>query len=406
LRPTSNVAAYDAYLRGEQLSQNGQVTDPVPLRAAIGFYEKAIALDPSFAQSWAQLSRASCGVAGPAPTPEDIDLCRSAAERAIALDPDKPEARLAMAAYFRVVARDFDKALEQLTRGLQVTPNNADLLALSARIERQLGRRDSALVHLQQAVRMDPRSVAATTALAVICRDLRRYDDALAAYDRALAVAPTNLSVVQGKAGVYLSLGDLDGARHVIKTALQHVDAKSLVVRFATFQEMMWVLPDELRSQVLDLQPEDFDNDRGMWALKVGGTYRLMGNAARAREYGVAAAAVYQPIAGRYPDDAQQQELFGRALALAGRCAEALPAGERALAVRGASVDMANGPYYRYQIARIAIQCGQYDRALDLLEQAVAASGEFTPGWLRIDPSFRPLDGKPRFERLLQRTES
>jgi tetratricopeptide (TPR) repeat protein len=164
---------------------------------------------------------------------------------------------------------------------------------------------------------------------------------------------------------------------------------------------MMWVLPDNLRAKVIDLQASDFDNDRGMWALKVGATYRLMGDAAKARSWGEISAAAYQEIARRYPDDPQQQELYGRALALTSRKDEAIRAGERSLALRETSLDAVNGPYFRYQVARIFIQAGQLDRALDLIEPLVSKPGDITPGWLRIDPIFTPLRGNPRFERLI-----
>ena len=53
-------------------------------------------------------------------------------------------------------------------------------------------------------------------------------------------------------------------------------------------------------------------------------------------------------------------------------------------------------------MARIYIQAGQYDRALDLIEPLVSQPGDLTPGWLRIDPVFTPLRGNPRFERLIK----
>ena len=64
-------------------------------------------------------------------------------------------------------------------------------------------------------------------------------------------------------------------------------------------------------------------------------------------------------------------------------------------------VDQASGPYFRYQVARIYIQCHQYDRALDLLEEILATPSMFTPAWLRIDPIFAALAGNPRFTRLV-----
>ena len=51
-------------------------------------------------------------------------------------------------------------------------------------------------------------------------------------------------------------------------------------------------------------------------------------------------------------------------------------------------------------MARICIQAGSLDRALDLIEPILGQPGDLTPAWLRIDPVFKPLYGNPRFERL------
>ena len=63
----------------------------------------------------------------------------------------------------------------------------------------------------------------------------------------------------------------------------------------------MWVLPDDLRAQVVSLQPSHFDNDRGLWALKVGAPDRLMGDEAKAESFGEIAANEYAKIVQRYP---------------------------------------------------------------------------------------------------------
>jgi len=173
------------------------------------------------------------------------------------------------------------------------------------------------------------------------------------------------------------------------------------VARFAIYQEMMWVLPDELRPRVTRLRLSDFDNDRGMWALKVGGTYRLMGDSVRARAYGDSSRIAFEEALRPFPDDAQLAELHGRALALAGRKADAVREGERSLRLRETGLDAVTGPYYKYQVVRILIQAGQPERALDLLEPLLRVPGDLTPGWLNIDPIFTPLRGNPRFERLL-----
>jgi len=401
-RPTRSNDAHDAFLRGEALSGSMSVSDAVPLRRALGFYEQAVALDSNFVGAWAQLARAACSIASTAPTVADVEKCRAGAERALALGPTRPEGHMAMGSYLGSVKHDLEGAHEQYTIGLQADPRNAELLSLAAGVERRLGRFDEGLNHLEQAVRLDPKSVITLRSLGRALHEARRWDEARTQLDRALAIAPTNLATIQLKASTYLSQGDLPGARAVIATALRQVDTVAVVIRFATFQEMMWVLPDDLRPRVVRLKPADFDNDRGMWALKVGATWRLMGDSSRALAYGDSSAAVYEGTSRVFADDAQQQELLARALALAGRKAEAVRAGERDLSLRETGQDVVSGAYYKYQVARVYIQAGQLDRALDLIEPLLHMPGDLTPGWLRIDPIFAPLRGNPRYERLIR----
>ena len=70
-KPTRNIQAYDAYLRGEEASKAMTAVDPASLRRAIGGYDQAVALDPGFVEAWARLGRAeSLLYFNGTPTPE------------------------------------------------------------------------------------------------------------------------------------------------------------------------------------------------------------------------------------------------------------------------------------------------------------------------------------------------
>src|SRR5262249_19438470 len=80
-RPTASLAAYDAFLRGEALFEDG-AGNPFDLRRAAAYYEQAVALDSTFAQAWAELPRThSSSYASVAASPADSAAAYGAAQR-------------------------------------------------------------------------------------------------------------------------------------------------------------------------------------------------------------------------------------------------------------------------------------------------------------------------------------
>jgi len=75
--------------------------------------------------------------------------------------------------------------------------------------------------------------------------------------------------------------------------------------------------------------------------------------------------------------------------------------GERALVLAPIAKDAYWGPYDQHQLARVYLLVGEPEKALDQLEPLLKTPYILSPGWLRIDPTFAPLRGNPRFERLL-----
>src|SRR4030095_14447793 len=101
-KTTQNLAAYDAFLKGEEIRNSG-AGDPPTLRKEIGFYDQAVALDPGFAQAWAGLSGASSLLySNGTPVPALAERSRQAGEKAVSLAPSRPEGYLALGAYERL----------------------------------------------------------------------------------------------------------------------------------------------------------------------------------------------------------------------------------------------------------------------------------------------------------------
>ena len=401
-KPTENLAAYDAFLKGEQASRGMAVTDPPSLRRALAFYEQAVALDPSFAQAWARVSLAASVLyfAG-IPTPELSERARQAAEKAVTLAPGHPEGYFALGNYYRWVKAQMAVALEQFEKGHRLAPGNDEILTGVAVSEQSLARWEASLEHLKQAERLDPRSVATVRRLGVTLLWVRRYREAREVLDRALALAPSNLSVIEYKAMTFLGEGDLAGARAVLKAAPEDIEPSALVAFVGNYWDLAWVLDEGQRDLLLRLTPSAFDDDRGTWGMTLAQAFALKDDRANTRAHAEEARKAYEEQLRRAPGDAQRHVLLGLSLAYLGRKEEAIREGLRGVALLPVSKDAHIGPYIQHQLVRIYTLVGEPEKALDQLEPLLKIPYYVSPAWLKIDPNFDPLRQNPRFQKLV-----
>jgi TolB-like protein/tetratricopeptide (TPR) repeat protein len=398
-RPTQNLDAYDAYLRGREIQRGGMAA--VVQRRAAAAFRQAVERDSTFALAWAALgvSHAFLYTTG-IPTPAEADSALQAAERAVALGPELAATHGALSLYYQLVRFDFARAFAEDSVGLARAPNDAPLLVGAGSLEGGAGRWEAAVGYYERAVRVDPEWAIAADQLAVADLRLRRYAAAQAVADRALALQPENLSFREDRATVSLAQGDLAGARAVLHAAPATVDVGALAAYVAEYNDLGWTLDSGQERALLALGPAAFDNDRANWAIVFTQQYFFRGDAARTRAYADSARAGFEANLKGAPADAQQHVFHALALAYLGRGADAVREGERAAALASIAKNPRLGPYIQHQLVRIYLLTGQRDKALDALEPLLKVPYLLSPGWLKVDPNFAPLRGNPRFERL------
>ena len=193
--PTENLAAYDAFLRGEQAADGLATIDLAALRRARDYYERAVALDSSFALAWAQLSRAHSSALLERPEPRGSGG-RSPGGRAGA--GARAQAPRGLPGPRRTTTRSCATTLRapssSTRRARQLAPKDARLLAWAGWGEFLLGRFEEGLAHMREAEVLDPRSVDIASSLTWPLLTRRRYAEALATAERARALAPSNLA--------------------------------------------------------------------------------------------------------------------------------------------------------------------------------------------------------------------
>ena len=399
---TRNLPAYEAYLRGEEAWQRMAAADPPSLRRAVGYYEQAVALDASFLEAWAKLSRASSLLyANGTPTPAGAARAREAAEKALAIGPGRAEGHQALGDYYRIVVNEGALALPEIERARRLSPGSADYATSLALTRQYLGQWEASLADLEEAQRLDPRSVHTLRRLGFANFRLHRTSESRKAYERGLALAPTNLSLLRERAMTYLAEGDLAGARAALKAAPKEVEPTALVAFLANYADLVWLLDEAQGDLLLRLTPSAFDDDRGVWAICLAQASALRRDESNVRKYADVARAAFEEQLAAVPRDAQRRSALGLSLAYMGRKADAIREAERAVGILPISRDAQIGPYVQHQLVRVYILTGENEKALDTLEPLLKIPYHLTPGWLRIDPNFDPLRQSPRFKRLI-----
>ncbi len=402
--PTHNLAAYDYYLRGSGYEDRGP--GHAATLAAVRMYEKAVALDPNFALAYAMLSRRHSQIYLYYwdRSPERLALAKGAVDKALALDPGLPEAHHSLATYYFLGQLDYDRALREFAVVEASRPGDARVFLAEGVLRMRQGKMPEALAAFEKALQLDPLSDGVANQYAQVYDMLRDFPRAEALYDRALALAPDNAELYYWKAWLYLRRdGSTRRAREVFDEARTAGVVDNQQMRYV---RVMLELFDRRYDQAIARVHEmpDVLEGQARFAPRtqlLAQVYGLMGRGALARVYYDSARSYLQGRVAQRPEDARLHTALGIVFAGLGRKQEAIQEGERGVALLPVTKEAYQGYYRALDLARIYTMVGEYDAAIDRLEQLLWIPGHLTTAWLRVDPTWDPLRGNPRFQRLL-----
>ena len=215
-KPTENLGAYDCVLRAFALIYTFDRRD---FAEAGRFLERAVELDPSYAQAHAWLAW-WCNLAAGEGYSADPVADRLKAERAsqtsVNLDPDDAFC-LAVAAHVQAfLAKKLDDAAEMFDRAVLLNENCAFAWGMSASTYCYLGKSDEALERLRNAWRLspfDPLNFVFLTIAGIAEFGTGRYDQAIAWLRKSERANPRFSACCRTLAATLAISGDLDGAR-------------------------------------------------------------------------------------------------------------------------------------------------------------------------------------------------
>ena len=215
--PTDNLEAYDYYLRAEH--EGFLYSDVETYRRTLSFYQKAIDLDPDFADAHAGIARVAVDV-----WRNDYNLIWSAAVarkiaydaagQALKLNPDNARAHTVLALLQLVDGREAE-AIDSANRAVSVQPSDAEAFGNLALVLAHAGSHEQAVTEMEKALRLDPAPPPSFQLMAgVVLYTARENERAIPLLEAARDGLPNAEPAREYLAAAYAHSGDRERAEH------------------------------------------------------------------------------------------------------------------------------------------------------------------------------------------------
>jgi serine/threonine protein kinase len=190
---------------------------------AVSAFQAATVIDPTYAGAYAGLAFAKV-LDGTNRTVlvKSFGEAKTAALRALALDDQSADARVALGQVMVFAEWDWIAAERSFQRALAIDPNHAEAYLYYGFLKEALGDLERGLSLKMQGLECDPTSVLAHMLIAVSFWNQRRYDDVIVWANKALDRDPQHNFASELLAGAYWKLGDLERSAEIMQRSRDH----------------------------------------------------------------------------------------------------------------------------------------------------------------------------------------
>ncbi|HEY2047212.1 MAG TPA: hypothetical protein VGG93_11605 [Candidatus Udaeobacter sp.] len=406
LKPTENGEAYLAFVQAHDLSCAFE--DSAKLKQSEQLYQRAIDLDPNFALALARYSQLeSWMLRTHEATPEHREKARTLAERALQLQPDLPEAHLALGFSYYYGDNNYDAALREFEIAQRGLPNESDAYLAIGAIQRRQGKWAESTANLEKAASLNPKDTWPLQNLAMNYQMLRNFDAANRTVDRGLQINPQAFGLWEIKVKLAIAeKGDFSVYERAVEKGKSFPISDEERLKMVGNEANLLLLQRKYQ-QLLQLG-QRFTDDAfaavpGSLAMKyfaIGIAQKGLGDDAASRTALLKAKGILEQQVKQKPDDADLHVQLAKLLAWLGEKDAAIAEAQRAMDLRPETKDAFEGPQITEQVAQVYAILGDNARAIELLDGLLSRPSEVTLQALKVNPAWDPLRNDPGFQAL------
>jgi TolB-like protein len=408
--PTKNPEAYDLFLKAEYEARDALSTrKPESFDQATAFYQQAIAHDSGFALAMARMVEnqmlrhwfiTRLGES-------DLGEIKRTAEHAVALAPSLPEAHIALGLCYYYGHRQYDQALGEFQRAIELQPNNVGALEYCGFLHLRQGRGQEGLSELKKSERLDPRNDSLLANIGAASQVLRMWKEASRAGSRALALNPNNafaMNVVlfSGLNGT----GDIDEATRILGTFPSDAVLSTNGYEVESFigRAYLDVIKREFDAALRVWERETSDSTATRQRLSArAAIHVLAGDAAGAEGEIETARALVEARLREKPDDQNALIQLSWIDLAQKRNSDALGHARKSADLLPPEKDAVGGPSALTGLTQVEARAGETAEAVKNLRKLLSlpAGTSVSIARLKIDPVWDPIRNDPGFQELL-----
>jgi non-specific serine/threonine protein kinase len=402
---TANSEAYDYYLRGLDYYQD---TYDIDLwRIAEQMWEKAVELDPQFAAAYARLSNLYSDYYWfyYDRTQKTLDISRKYVKKAEQIDPDLYIVHTAKGWYFYHGYLDYENALTQFYRALELNPNDEDTYMGIGSVLRRQGKMEEAVAVLKKAIAMNPRSALNYDQVGETLFLLRRYAEAKEYMERSISMAPDDAIAYPFLADILvIQQNNTREARKLLEDHMKNAGNRLNLFQYCLAKfDLFDRKYDDALKQIEKI--EGINSQFSYWPKEMlqAQVYSYKNDQEKKTYfYNKALQHIHLKIKEQ-PEDSRYHSTLGIIYAGLGQKEKALLAGQRGIKLLPVSKEAWRGSFREYDLAVIYTMVGEKEKAIELLDELLSRPTDFSVPMIKLNPIWDPLRENPRFISLLEK---